>query len=414
MRGRRWPFAAALVAGAGILAGASAAHAANAAFQDYFFTVCDSPSGALAARCAETPGGTGDLSGNSESSLNPSQTLAGGDAGLAAARVANEHARDRAARVRSGETDTDAVRVGPFSLLINARGTFTEYDRTPDADAERGYDRDEWGAELGFDYRVSDALVLGALLVWETADTEFDRENPGVNFVPLENAGAIDTDRFGVTLFAALDVGARSYLQFAAGYLAADHDVTRNVVFQESGRVVPQTNVRTSANVDGTDAFVSALWGYLGERDGWTFGPYLGLLYARSETDSYTERDLTGSGLALAVDDYERESLLGTVGVRVGRGFAFGGGILLPEVRVEYLHEFERDAEQASTSLLFDTAANVFALEGDDPDRDYFTAGAGLVFLLPNGWMPFIDYQATLGYEDLDEWRITAGLRREL
>lgn len=388
--------------------------AANPAFQSYFFSVCTNPSGALAARCAETPGATGNLSGDSESSLNPSQTLTAGDGGLAAARAASEQARDRAERARAGDDDANAVQVGPFSLLVNARGTFAESDRTVDVDAERGYEADAWGAELGLDYRLNDAVVIGALVIWETADTEFDAENPGVNFVPQENAGEIDSDRLGLTAFASFDVSERSYLELSVGYLSGEHDVTRNSVFQESGRTVPQTNVRTSADVDGTDLFASAYWGYLGEWDGWSFGPYLGLLYGRSETDSYAERDLTGSGLALAVDDYERDSLLATAGLRIAHGISFDAGILLPELRVEYAHEFDRDAETALTAFLLDAGENVYALEGDDPDRDYFNVGAGLVFLLPNGWMPFVDYQTTLGLDDFEQWRVTAGLRREL
>jgi outer membrane autotransporter protein len=116
----------------------------------------------------------------------------------------------------------------------------------------------------------------------------------------------------------------------------------------------------------------------------------------------------------MAVDDYDRKSLLGTLGLRIGHGISLTSGLLLPELRIEYSHEFDRDAETALTAFLLDGGANVYALEGDDPDEDYFNIGAGVVLVLPNGWMPFLDYQTTLGYDDLDQWRVTAGLRREL
>ena len=166
-----------------------AASGANQAYQNFFFAACTNPTGALAARCAETPGGTGNLSGDSESSLNPSQTLSRGDAGIAASRASSEQARDRAERARKGEAPADAVRIGPFSLLINGRSMYEEADRTVDVDPARGYEADAWGFELGFDYRVNDRLVIGLLGVSESTDTEFDRERPGVNFTPQGDAG---------------------------------------------------------------------------------------------------------------------------------------------------------------------------------------------------------------------------------
>ena len=63
---------------------------------------------------------------------------------------------------------------------------------------------------------------------------------------------------------------------------------------------------------------------------------------------------------------------------------------------------------------MLDSGNNVYVLDGDGPDTDYFNVGAGLVFLLTNGWMPFVDYQVMLGVDDIEQWRITAGLRKEL
>ncbi len=48
---------------AGILLAAAEARSANADFQAFFFQACSTPSGALATRCGETPGGLGNLSG---------------------------------------------------------------------------------------------------------------------------------------------------------------------------------------------------------------------------------------------------------------------------------------------------------------------------------------------------------------
>ena len=111
---------------------------------------------------------------------------------------------------------------------------------------------------------------------------------------------------------------------------------------------------------------------------------------------------------------YDRDSQLGFAGVRVSRGISLASGVLLPQLSVEYEHEFARDAVQTNSAFELDTSGNLYALKGDDPDRDYALVAAGVSMVLPNGWLPFIEYEMTLGYDDLDAWRITGGLRHEL
>ena len=150
------------------------------------------PTGALAARCAETPGGLGNLSGDSESSLNPNQTLTAADSGLAAARAANEQTRERIEQARDGNASGNQVHVGPFSLLVNANVASAQRDRSAGSDSERGYDSDSWGGQLGFDYRLNPHAVVGVLVDWQSSSLEFDRELAGVNFVPQSDAGSND------------------------------------------------------------------------------------------------------------------------------------------------------------------------------------------------------------------------------
>ena len=77
------------------MAATPTAHAANADLQNFFFDACVNPAGLLATRCAQTPGGLGDLSADSESSLNPSQTLSRNDGSLSAAQQRAQAVRDR-------------------------------------------------------------------------------------------------------------------------------------------------------------------------------------------------------------------------------------------------------------------------------------------------------------------------------
>ena len=52
-------------------------------------------------------------------------------------------------------------------------------------------------------------------------------------------------------------------------------------------------------------------------------------------------------------------------------------------------------------------------LTGRTWDRDGLNAGLSLVAVLPNGWMPYLDYSTLLGYKSLKRQRLTLGLRVE-
>ena len=100
-------------------------------------------------------------------------------------------------------------------------------------------------------------------------------------------------------------------------------------------------------------------------------------------------------------------------GARASYAISNSWGVLVPQARFEYEHEFEDDARATITALNLDPARNSFIVFNDAPDRDSFNIGAGLLFVLPNGWSPFIDYEGQVGYRDASRHRVTAGLRVE-
>lgn len=393
---------------------AAPVRAVNPAFQEFFFRVCENPSGALAARCGETPNAAGDLSGDSESSLNPSQTLSSTDGALAAVRARTREARERVERYRDGGAPSAAeIALGPFSLLLNGRLTWEDRDREVDVDAERGFESDRAALEIGIDRRFSDRFVAGLIYSYEDSDLEFDAERPGVNFTPAEDAGGIDQKSHALTLFGLFWLGERAYLEVNGGWASSDYEFRRNSVFQESTRSVPQTGVRTRARTDGEQLWVGATAGLDWNLGATGFGLYLGGTYADSRVDGYRETDLTGSGLALDVDDVERDAFTAHVGLRAQRVIGTGSGVWIPQLRAEYEYAGGIDESEAVVQFTLDTAGNRFALRGDDTD-DYFNVAAGIVGIFPKGWMVFADAETLIGARDRDQVRFTAGLRKEL
>lgn len=385
--------------------------AQNAAFQDYFFSVCGSATGALAARCAQTDAGLGNLSGDSESSLNPSQALSGTDTAFLAAQQRVQELGETLAQKRDGEESGPRVSIGPWSLLINAHTTDVEADRDANRELERGYDFEETGLDLGVDYRVNDRFVVGAFLHWTESDLTFDQEADGANFSPSGNAGNIDGSSLGATLFFSSMLGESAYIDGSVGQTQLDFDVTRNAIFQESNRVVPQVNSRTAAQTDSEQTVATLNAGFYHRAGGWDLSPFIGVSYIATSVDSYAETDMSNTGLAMAFSTADRDRVFGHVGVTASRPISMDGWVLVPQLRVEYVEEFSSDDASATARYLQDSAGSLFTLDGlgDDASRVDWAVGVSGIF--PNGWVPFIEYQQSSGLGDLDRFSIVAGLR---
>lgn len=398
---------------------AGQASAQNAVFQNFFFDVCANPAGALATRCAETPGAGGNLSGDSESSLNPSQALSASESALAKARERTreileklEAERDQAGGQVTAPED-DSLSFGRWSLLFNHRTTIFDQDRDPLADAERGFDGETYSFQFGADTRLDDRSVVGAIFSYDRTETEFDRDQFGRNFTPANNEGANTANNFSLTAFGSYSVTDGLYVDASAGVGVGLFTFERNVVFQETNRVVPQTDVNVEGDTEGLQVQAGAGVGYDLYLGAVTLGPYARMNFVHNELSSYTEDDPNNTGLAMVIDPDPRQSFTATIGARAAWSVSADWGVWVPQARAEFEHEFDNDPQITTTRFVNDLNNNTFTLVGDEPDRDYWTVGFGMLFILPNGWMPFVDYEALLAYDDLDRHRFTAGLRAE-
>ena len=391
-------------------------YAANPQFQSFFFDVCLAPTGLLATRCGETIGGTGDLSGDSESSLNPSQNLSHTLSSTAlVAQVRTAEARERAENIREGEEPAEdeagSAAFGPFSLLVHVRGTQFERDRDPILDRERGLEGDGWGIEIGFDRRMSEKVFLGALVAFESTNYDFDAELPGVNFVPGPAAGHAEIDAQSVTLFGVFNASEHFFVDGSIGYGRQEHTFRRNSIFQDSLRA-SEVDLRTVGDTDSRELWAGVNAGFDLGQGASTFGPYAGLTFTHATIDGYTERDLSASGLNMTFGKVTTESLLGHVGLRADHAFSTSRGVIVPQVKVEYLHEFKDDPAQIVSNYVLNAGSSAFALTGDKPDPDKINVGAGLTAYWPNGWIVFLNFD-TLIDGDLDRDRVTLGFRFE-
>lgn len=384
-------------------------------------TVCfGDPTGLFLERCAETEnnGTFANISTDSESSLNPSQTGISASNALAIAQALATDTEKRLKSLRAGEGDdkgepSDTIAsFGPWSVFTTIEGEWFDQSRRA-FDNERGFDGDRVRGSVGADRRIGRTGHIGAMISYETYKLTFDREPAAMGFIPLANAGSHRAETISGTAFATFELGGGGWIDVSAGYGTSDNDFRRNAIFQPSTRRTA-VNVNTRGSADGDQIFASIGAGYDFSHGSWSVGPYLRGRYVRSEIDAYAETDIGPlSGLAIEVPQQKATSLAAILGLRSTYAIGTRWGVIVPQARAEYEHEFEDDARTTSVQFVLDPRNVGLPVTSDAPDRDHFNVGAGLLFVLPHGISPFIDYEALLGYAGFDRHRVAAGLRIE-
>lgn len=412
------------IVGAIAMGGSSPALAQNAAVQTFFEnTVCGPSVGSVPlflARCSETNdnGVFANISSNSESSLNPNQTAVAASNALAKAQALAAETEARLEAIRgedAGKPGADSGTIasfGPWGIFANVEGEWFDQSRRPNAN-ERGFDGKRYRGTVGVDYRLGAGSHLGAMLSYEDYKSTFDTELPGVGFNPAADAGGVKADTIAATVFASFSLAEKAWFDVSAGYAWSDNDFRRNAVFQPSTRTLTR-DVRATGSADGEQYFIAVGAGIDLSDGPVSFGPYVRGRYVKSKIDSYVESDAANSGLQLEVEEQEATSLTAVVGASASYAISASWGVIVPQARFEYEHEFDDDSRATITRFALDPNNVPFAVVTDAPDRNYFNAGLGLLFVLPNGVMPFVDYEALLGYRNFDRHRVTVGLRLEI
>lgn len=413
------------------------------AFQSFFTQVCqanDVPTTALGTRCVETTTNAplGSLATASQSSLNPNQAVSAQDDTVERARLLArslqerlEAQRDAASKERNPKTTSLRASPAAFAalglegvsaaagpeeswrdrlmLLIGGRGATFDRDATSN---ERGYNGFFAGPQIGADYRVSDKLVLGGVFSYDRLDTDFDRDKSPSLF-SFGHEGTRTANGYFITAFGSYNITDELYVDGSVGGGWTDYDLHRSVFFQPANTTITsQVPVQTKASPHGEEFDVDVGVGYGMYFGGFLVDPYVRTRYIYSSVASFNESG--GNGLAMSYPSQDVKSLTTIVGLRSSYAISAEFGVFVPQLRFEWEHEFERDALNTSATYPLDVSGTDFLFTGENPDRNYFNLGSGFVIVLPGGLMPFFDFQALLGYSNLERYRFSGGLRIEL
>ncbi len=298
----------------------------------------------------------------------------------------------------------DAYR-GKWGGFLNVNAGFGNRDESNYEDA---FDYDSWGVTSGADYRLSDNFVIGALVSYQSIDSDFD----ATTAVP---GGGLDADSWGGGVYETYYTG-NFYIDGLINYAHVDYDLTRKILLpvgtNPGSAATVVTTDRTARGDTDSDNWTLSIGGGLDLANGsLTYGPYTQVTYQHNAVDGYAESG--ASGLNLTVDGQDWESLTTVIGGRVGYTTSQSWGVLMPQANFGWVHEFMNDSEEITAFYTHDPRRNPLVALTDDPDRNYFELGAGISAVMRGGLQAFFNYQTLLGHQYITDHSFTVGVRGE-
>ena len=279
-----------------------------------------------------------------------------------------------------------------IGFFVNTRGVTGEKDVST---KETGFDYDSYGLTAGMDMRLSNNFVIGFAAGY--GDTQADYTS---------SVGGMDMQGYSLSVFGTM-YKKDSY--FIDGII----NLTQNQF--DSRRTFTDPNAVTqtaTADTDGTTLTVGLGAGYENHIKDTSFGNYVRINYTKVDIDSFTE---SGAGVYnTQIDDQDLSSFEGVVGFNVSKVVDHSWGVLIPQIRLELVHEFENESRIVNarfTGAVNNGITTNLMLPSDRPDRTYINLSLAASAQFSHGRSGFVQYTGLFGQNDIDEHGLELGVR---
>jgi outer membrane lipase/esterase len=319
-------------------------------------------------------------------------STAGASVGSETRGIADSQQVYRRLRQRQGAASADTGAARGISLFGSVDYQNFDKDTTR---FETGFERDTVGGTFGADYLFGSGLIAGAALSYGHDFGSYD-----------SGGGGFDHDAYGILVYGSVVPITSMFVDAVAGYTRKDYSFDRNTSFARAGL---STSGPTTGDTNGNEFRLGVNAGYDFLFGRFTVGPRVGVLYRETTVDGFRESGTTG--LELAYDNQNVQSLTTTAGVFGSVAISTGFGVVVPQASAEYVHEFLDDQRSVGFRLVQDPTPRRFLFQTDTPDRDYFNLGVGVSMVLPSGLQPFLNFRELVAYKDRSSHSVSLGLR---
>jgi outer membrane autotransporter protein len=282
---------------------------------------------------------------------------------------------------------SDSVSYAGLGLFVS--GEYQRKNKTATA-YELGFESDRYGPTIGADYRLGTTAVVGLAFDYAHARGEYDN-----------NYGHFDSDTWTFLFYGSYFPTDQTFIDASVGFAPKEFNT------EHADPAGGPGDIKSTAN--GFEFSADVTGGYDFSFDAFTIGPRLGLHYKHSLLNAFTE---SGTGNLFSFGDQVDDSLTGSVGFQASMAFSTDFGVVVPQINGEYVREFLTGRNDYTAAPVFGGPA--FSFKSDRSDRNHFNVGAGVVFVLPDGISPFLNYEAEVANYLEQTHTVTVGVRWEM
>lgn len=262
---------------------------------------------------------------------------------------------------------------------------------------EDGYDSDIWRVTTGADYYFSQSMLIGAA---------FDYRHQQGDYA---GGGDFTLDFYGALVYADFAPINGFFIQIIGSYSHQNNERNRFASFKEKDGTLYAGFV--NGDYQGEEYSASIQSGYDFAFRSITISPIIGLDWIRNNYASFAETGNTGLELRFAKDRrVSLQSRLGFLGsVAISEEFA----VIVPQLGVSWLHEFENDQRDIQFNFVGDTRNKLLTFQNEKPDRDFLEISAGTSVVFAQGVQAFVNYRAIASHRYFNGHSASFGMRME-
>jgi uncharacterized protein YhjY with autotransporter beta-barrel domain len=364
----------------------------------------------LAAYCYGNPVQGGSISSSSGGGAGAGETRDQGSEDGAALRRRRERLQEQRAGAApaADRSDIDVASLGATSVFLSANYRHERQSGTPFEAGRRLHGLD---ALLGADYHFGRRGLAGLALKYGTQSGDID------------SGGDFESRTRGAWAYGSWLPLEGGFVDLAAG-IDAERLHTRRIVARQIVMLAPPPlPPRIGYNPPPLPAISDARGRATGAelRAGYDFswsraavGPRAALTLRHAQWDPYLESGVTP--MTLAFDAQTMTSLRSLVGIQGSRAFSWRGGVLVPQLNADWVHEYRDDQRVLSAHFAEDLRAAPTGLHirNNPPDRDWYQLRFGTVAVFAHGFSAFVALEGTAGHAYLERYRASLGVRLEL
>jgi outer membrane autotransporter protein len=253
-----------------------------------------------------------------------------------------------------------------------------------------GFDFTTAGISVGLDKRFTESFATGLGIGYGHDDTD------------IGHNGSSDTaDSYNIAWYASFSPSESTFIDGLLSYQWLSFDARRYVT--ADGNTVDGSR-------DGQQAFASIAAGYEYRSDTFLVSPYGRLDVASARLDRYTEQ---GDAIyALSYGSEMVKTTTATLGVRMNYLIKEDYGTVMPQLRLEYGHDFQGSSE-ATMSYADLLAGPIYRAQVDPLTQNHFMIGIGINWELARQLTLRLEYENEINAGDQNDQSILINVQKK-